>query len=224
MADCPLCPRLVALRRELRAREPAWQNAPVVDFGPRSARLLIAGLAPGLRGANRTGRAFTGDDAGRMLFATLAQFGFCKGVYDARPDDGVELIDCLVANVVRCVPPGNRPLPTEIAACRRFFLATIERMSELRGIVALGRVAHESVLRALSIKLRDHPFAHGAEHRLSSNELKRDLFLIDSYHCSRLNANTGTLTPEMFCAIFARARELLDRPSSNERLGPDDRR
>ncbi|BGE86212.1 hypothetical protein Ms3S1_26480 [Methylosinus sp. 3S-1] len=163
-----------------------------------------------MRGANRTGRAFTGDDAGRLLFATLAQYGFSRGLYDARADDGVELIDCLIANVVRCVPPGNRPLPAELAACRPFFVATIEKMSELRVIVALGRVAHEGVLRALSAKLRDHPFAHGREHILTSNMLKHDVLLIDSYHCSRLNTNTGALTPEMFRAIFARAHALLE--------------
>jgi uracil-DNA glycosylase family 4 len=180
----------------------------VLDFGPLDARLLIAGLAPGLRGANRTGRAFTGDDAGRLLYATLAEFGFSEGVYDARPDDGVLLIDCLIANVVRCVPPGNRPLPAELAACRPF-IATLENMSDLRGVVALGRVAHEGLLRALCVRPRDFPFGHGREHIVSSNMLEREVFLIDSYHCSRLNTNTGALTPQMFRAIFARARELL---------------
>lgn len=172
---------------------------------------MIAGLAPGVRGANRTGRAFTGDEAGRLLYATFAEFGFSRGDYDARPDDGLELVDCLIANVVRCVPPGNRPLPAEIAACRPFLVATLERMRDLRGVVALGRVAHEGVLRGLSARPRDYPFAHGREHVVASNMLRRDIFLIDSYHCSRLNTNTGALTPEMFRAIFARARELLDR-------------
>jgi uracil-DNA glycosylase family 4 len=180
-----------------------------VDFGPKRARLLVAGLAPGARGANRTGRAFTGDEAGRLLYATLAEYGFSRGVYDARPDDGVTLVDCLIANVVRCVPPGNRPLPAEVATCRRFFVATLERMRSLRCIVALGRVAHEGVLRALSLKPGGFRFAHGREHILSSSMLKRDVLLIDSYHCSRLNTNTGALTPDMFRAIFARAREFL---------------
>jgi uracil-DNA glycosylase family 4 len=186
----------------------------VLDFGPSNARLLLAGLGPGVRGANRTGRAFTGDEAGRLLYSTLAEFGFSSGVYDARPDDGVELIDCLIANVVRCVPPGNRPLPAELAACRPFFVATIEKMRELRGIVALGRVAHEGVLRALSARLSDFPFGHGREHVVSSDVLKRKFFLIDSYHCSRLNTNTGALTPEMFREVFARARAFLDETKS----------
>lgn len=182
----------------------------MLDFGPSDARLLLAGLAPGLRGANRTGRAFTGDDAGRLLYATLAEFGFSKGVYDARPDDGVLLIDCLIANVVRCVPPGNRPLPAELAACRPFFIATLEKMRELRGIIALGRVAHEGVLRALSLRSRDFPFGHGREHVVASDMLNRNIFLFDSYHCSRLNTNTGALTPAMFREVFARARAFLD--------------
>lgn len=194
----------------MREREPQWHNAPVLDFGPSGARLLIAGLAPGARGANRTGRAFTGDDAGRLLYATLAEFGFATGVYDGRPDDGVALVDCLIANVVRCVPPRNRPLPAEVTACRPFFIATLEKLTELRCIVALGRVAHEGALRALSVKLRDFPFAHGREHVVASDRLKREIILIDSYHCSRLNINTGALTPQMFRAVFARARQLLE--------------
>jgi uracil-DNA glycosylase family 4 len=182
----------------------------VLDFGPPDARLLIAGLAPGARGANRTGRAFTGDEAGRLLYATLAEFGFSTGAYDGRPDDGVELIDCRIANVVRCVPPRNRPLPAEVAACRPFFLATLDQLPDLRCIVALGRVAHEGVLRALAVKLRDYPFGHGSEHVVASDRLKREITLIDSYHCSRLNTNTGALTPQMFRAVFARARQLLE--------------
>lgn len=185
----------------------------MLDFGAANARLLVVGLAPGVRGANRTGRAFTGDDAGRLLYTTLAEFGFSVGVYDARPDDGLRLIDCLIANVVRCVPPGNRPLPAELAACRPFFIATLGNMSDLRGVVALGRVAHEGLLRALCLRPRDFPFGHGREHVVPSNMLERKIFLIDSYHCSRLNTNTGALTPQMFRAIFARARELLDRKS-----------
>lgn len=206
--DCPLCPRLVAYRLELRAREPSWHNAPAPNFGCADARLLVAGLAPGVAGANRTGRPFTGDYAGALLYATLAEYGFAKGVYDARPDDGLELVDCLITNVVRCVPPQNKPLPSEIATCRPFLVATMANLPRLRCVVALGRTAHESILRGLSQKLAEFPFAHGREHVL--NALGREIRLIDSYHCSRYNTNTGALTPEMFRAVFARARAVLD--------------
>lgn len=189
-------------------RQPAWHNAPVADFGRFDARLLVAGLAPGVAGANRTGRPFTGDEAGRLLYSTLAEFGFATGVYGARPDDGVELLDCLVSNVLRCVPPQNKPLPMEVAACRPFAVATLETLPRLRCIVALGRIAHDGVLRALSQKPRAFPFAHGREHVVAA--LGREITLVDSYHCSRLNTNTGTLTPEMFRAVFARARALLE--------------
>ena len=161
-------------------------------------------------GANRTGRAFTGDDAGRLLYATLAEFGFSRGVYDARSDDGLALLDCLVTNAIRCVPPGNKPLTAELAACRPFLFATLGRLKRLRLIVALGRVAHESVLRALSLAPGAFPFVHGREHEIAPNAAKASITLLDSYHCSRLNTNTGALTPQMFRAVFARARELLD--------------
>ena len=198
--NCPLCPRLAAFREATRAREAKWFNSPVPSFGGPEARVLIVGLAPGLQGANRTGRPFTGDFAGDLLYATLIEYGFAKGVYQARPDDGLTLVDCRISNAVRCVPPQNKPLPAEIKACRPFLSATIETMPRLRTIVALGRVAHESTLKALGLRGSAAPFAHGAIHQ--SGALK----LYDSYHCSRYNTNTGVLTPKMFRSIFAKVR------------------
>jgi len=202
--DCPLCPRLVAFRQEWREKEPEWFNAPVPSFGPVDARLLIVGLAPGLRGANRTGRPFTGDYAGDLLYATLLEFGFAQGTYAARPDDGLALIDCRITNAVRCVPPQNKPTPQEIATCRDFLAATIKEMPRLRAIVALGRVAHETLVTARSARRRDHPFTHGGARAMG------DIRLFDSYHCSRYNTNTGVLTPQMFRDVFAQVRAHLD--------------
>lgn len=202
--DCPRCPRLVAFRKDWRAREPGWFNAPVPSFGPIDARLLIVGLAPGLRGANRTGRPFTGDYAGDLLYATLKEFGFAEGTYAAHPDDGLALIDCRITNAVRCVPPENKPTPPEIATCRDFLAATIGEMTALSAVVALGRVAHDTFIAAQSAKRSAHPFTHGGAHALSA------ITLFDSYHCSRLNTSTGVLTPKMFRAVFARVRKHLD--------------
>jgi uracil-DNA glycosylase family 4 len=202
--DCLLCPRLVAFRSDWRKREPDWFNAPVPSFGPIEARLLIVGLAPGLRGANRTGRPFTGDYAGGLLYATLRQFGFAKGEYQARPDDSLTLLDCRITNAVRCVPPENKPTPQEIATCRDFLTATIREMPRLRAVVALGRVAHDTFLAALTAKGRDYAFAHGGEHMIGT------VALFDSYHCSRLNTSTGVLTPKMFGEVFARVRKHLE--------------
>ena len=198
--NCPLCPRLVAFRDAARARQPDWFNSPVPSFGDPHARLLIVGLAPGLQGANRTGRPFTGDFAGDLLYATLLEYGFAKGVYQARPDDGLTLVDCRISNAVRCVPPQNKPLPVEINTCRPFLSATIETMTGLRAIVALGRVAHETMLKVLGLRAAAAPFAHGAIHHAGA------LKLYDSYHCSRYNTNTRVLTPEMFRSVFARVR------------------
>ena len=203
--DCPRCPRLVAFRETWRAREPDWFNAPVPSFGPVSARLLIVGLAPGLRGANRTGRPFTGDYAGDLLYATLKEYGFARGTFEARPDDSLELVDARITNGVRCVPPENKPMPAEISACRDYLVPTIGEMKKLEAIVALGRIAHETVVRALSGKLSAAPFSHGGKVALGR------LTLFSSYHCSRYNTNTGVLTPEMFRAVFAAARKHLDR-------------
>jgi uracil-DNA glycosylase family 4 len=161
---------------------------------------LIVGLAPGLQGANRTGRPFTGDFAGDLLYATLIEYGFAEGAYQARPDDGLKLIDCRISNAVRCVPPQNKPLPAEISTCRQFLTASLASMRSLSAIVALGRVAHESTLKALKVRAVEAPFAHGAIHQAG------DYRLYDSYHCSRYNTNTRVLTPEMFRAVFARVR------------------
>ncbi|MGB8397487.1 uracil-DNA glycosylase [Bradyrhizobium sp.] len=198
--DCPLCPRLAAFRAEARAREPGWFNSPVASFGDAAARLLIVGLAPGLQGANRTGRPFTGDYAGDLLYATLLEYGFASGDYQARPDDGLRLVDCRISNAVRCVPPQNKPLPAEIQTCRQFLIATIATMPGLRAIVLLGRVAHESTLKALGLRSVAAPFAHGAIHQAGA------IKLYDSYHCSRYNTNTGVLTPKMFRGVFAKVR------------------
>ena len=197
-SDCPYCPRLAAFRDDWRAAEPAWHNAPVATFGPADARLLIVGLAPGLRGANRTGRPFTGDFAGDLLYATLLKFGFARGRYEARPDDGLELINAAITNAVRCVPPQNKPTGPEIAQCRPFLEATIAQMPNLTAMLALGRIAHDSVVRTLGLKLKDAPFGHGAVHEVGDG-----LRLYDSYHCSRYNTNTRVLTPAMFEAVFA---------------------
>jgi uracil-DNA glycosylase len=202
--DCPRCPRLVAFRNTWREKEPDWFNAPVASFGSIDARLLIVGLAPGLRGANRTGRPFTGDYAGDLLYETLKRFGFAQGNYEARPDDGFTLVDCRISNAVRCVPPENKPTPQEINTCREFLTPTIAEMPKLRAIVALGRVAHETLVRARGARRVDHPFAHGSMRALG------DLMLFDSYHCSRYNTNTGVLTPQMFRDVFANVRAHLD--------------
>ncbi|WP_439925767.1 uracil-DNA glycosylase [Nitrobacter sp. JJSN] len=198
--DCPLCPRLVDYRLSVRAREPDWFNAPVPSFGNADATLLIVGLAPGVQGANRTGRPFTGDYAGDLLYATLLKYGFATGHYQARPDDGLILLDCRISNAVRCVPPQNKPLPAEINTCRAFLSATLAAMPRLQAIVALGRIAHDSVVKGLGLRAKAAPFAHGAVHRAGA------LRLYDSYHCSRYNTNTRVLTPEMFEKVFAQVR------------------
>ncbi len=202
--DCPACPRLAEFRAGNRVRHPEFFNGPVASFGPQNARLLIAGLAPGLKGANRTGRPFTGDFAGDLLYETLGVFGFAQGQYRADPDDGLNLIDCRITNVVRCVPPQNKPTPAEIATCRGFLDNTVTAMPKLRAILALGRIAHESVVRSLGGRLAAYPFAHGARHHIGG------LALFDSYHCSRYNTNTGRLTPEMFRSVIAAIRDALD--------------
>jgi len=202
--DCPRCPRLVAFRKTWRNREPDWFNAPVDSFGPGDARFLIVGLAPGLRGANRTGRPFTGDYAGDLLYSTLIKFGFAQGEYQARPDDGLRLIDCRITNAVRCVPPENKPTPEEITTCRQFLAATIAEMPRLSTVLALGRIAHDSVVVAQGARRSAHPFAHSGLHQLGP------LKLYNSYHCSRLNTNTGVLTPKMFCDLIGRIRADLD--------------
>ncbi len=202
--DCPRCPRLVAFRKTWRSKEPTWFNAPVPSFGALGARVLIVGLAPGVQGANRTGRPFTGDYAGVLLYETLGKYGFARGAYGAHPDDGLELVDCRITNAVRCVPPENKPTPDEIRTCRDFLVATIAEMKKLRVIVALGRIAHDSAVTALGAKKSATPFKHGGKHELDR------LTLFSSYHCSRYNTNTGVLTPEMFRKVFASVRNYLD--------------
>lgn len=201
--DCPLCPRLVEFREIWRAKEPSWFNSPVPSFGPATARLAVVGLAPGVRGANRTGRPFTGDFAGELLYTTLIGNGFARGVFQARPDDGLTLVDCRIINAVRCVPPGNKPTPQEIGTCRTFLSAALAEMPDLRIVVALGRIAHDSVLAALGARPSQARFAHGAAHQVGT------VAVFDSYHCSRLNTNTGVLTPAMFQAVFAAVRTAL---------------
>lgn len=202
--DCALCPRLVKFRNAQREAHADWHNAPVPSFGRLDARLLIVGLAPGLKGANRTGRPFTGDYAGELLYATLREFGFARGEYAARADDGMQLVDCRISNAVRCVPPDNKPLPAEIATCRRFLVAEIAAMKQLTVILALGQIAHGAVLAALEQKKAAFAFRHGAIHRLAAGPL-----LADSYHCSRYNTNTGKLTALMFASVFRELRALL---------------
>lgn len=206
--DCPLCPRLHGFIAEWRAKEPAWFNAPVPTFAPASedlsVRLLIVGLAPGLRGANRTGRPFTGDYAGDLLYKTLGTFGFARGEFRARPDDGLELVGTAITNAVRCVPPGNKPESSEINTCRGFLSATIERFPNLRAIVTLGAIAHQSTIRALGGRVAAHPFRHGAATEIAG------LSVHSSYHCSRYNTNTGVLTEQMFTAVFAEVARTLE--------------
>ena len=200
--DCPLCPRLVAFREKNRIKYPDWFNGPVPSFGPLTARIVIAGLAPGLQGANRTGRPFTGDWAGDLLYATLLKYGLAKGVYDERIDDTLELVDCRIANAVRCVPPQNKPEPSEIKTCRRFLLSELDALGRVKVILALGKIAHDSVLKALDARIAAHPFKHGVSYEIGKYRL------ISSYHCSRYNTNTGVLTTQMFEDVVGEAKRL----------------
>jgi uracil-DNA glycosylase family 4 len=204
--DCALCPRLADFRMAQRVAHPEWHNAPVPSFGNSSARLLIVGLAPGLKGANRTGRPFTGDYAGDLLYATLKNFGFARGDYAQNKDDGLRLIDCRVSNAARCVPPENKPLPEEVATCRQFLTAEIAAMPQLRTILALGQIAHGAVLAALGQRKSAFAFKHGGVYALPDGKL-----LADSYHCSRYNTNTGKLTTAMFESVFKELRKTLER-------------
>lgn len=202
--DCPLCPRLVAYRQVNRDEHPDWWNGPARSFGDEGARLLVAGLAPGRQGANRTGRPFTGDGAGWILYETLIKTGFARGVYKADPNDGLELVDCMITNAVRCAPPGNKPETSEENTCRQFLTARLEALPNLKVIVTLGDVSRRNVLKALGLKASAGPPGHGTEFQAGP------YVILNSYHCSRLNTNTGRLTPEMFEAVFRRARELVE--------------
>ncbi len=195
--DCAICPRLAEFRAEAAVKHPGWWNAPVPGFGDPGAWLAITGLAPGMQGANRTGRPFTGDHAGTLLYATLAKFGLSHGDYAAATDDGVTLDGAFITNAVRCVPPGNKPTPAEIHACRPFLVEQYRGLPNLKVIIALGSIAHQSAVKALGGKLPKTPFGHAAVHRLHTGYT-----IIDSYHCSRLNTNTGRLTTEMFETVF----------------------
>lgn len=202
--DCALCPRLAAFRHENRVSYPSFHNAPVPSFGAPDARLLIVGLAPGLKGANRTGRPFTGDYAGDLLYPTLVKFGFAVGTFDRRPDDGLRLVGCRITNAVRCVPPQNKPTTEESRTCRRFLAGELAALPDLRAVLALGGIAHGAVLAALGLRKAAVKFAHGA-----LNELPNGLLLADSYHCSRYNTNTGRLTTAMFEAVIAALKQRL---------------
>jgi uracil-DNA glycosylase family 4 len=201
--DCPICPRLADYRMANRAAFPGWWNSPVPSMGSADARVLIVGLAPGLKGANRTGRPFTGDWAGDLLYATLLKHGLAKGIYDERPDDTLELMDCRIANAVRCVPPQNKPEPSEIRTCRRFLTSELETLPNVKVILALGKIAHDSVCDTLGIRKALHPFRHGIAYQGAGN-----FTLISSYHCSRYNTNTGVLTTKMFEDVVAKAKSL----------------
>ncbi|UAK24529.1 uracil-DNA glycosylase [Sphingomonas nostoxanthinifaciens] len=205
--DCPLCPRLAAFREDQRAAHPDWFNAPVPAFGDPEAWLAIVGLAPGMNGANRTGRPFTGDFAGALLYETLLKFGLAEGTYAARPDDGLTLRGAIIVNAVRCLPPQNKPTPEEVRTCRPFLESALAALPNLKIVVALGQIAHQSAVKALGGRLPKARFGHLAEHRLPSGML-----LVDSYHCSRYNQNTGVLTADMFEAVFARALALAGQP------------
>ena len=194
--DCPLCERLAGFRGQQRKAHGDWFNAPVPSFGPQDAELLIVGLAPGLQGANRTGRPFTGDYAGELLYGTLIKFGLARGTFKASPDDGLELIRTRITNAVRCVPPENKPTPAEIRTCNSFLAAQIATLPKLRALVALGRIAHDAALTALGQKRSHFAFGHGSVHEIGTFRL------FDSYHCSRYNTNTGVLTTPMFEAVF----------------------
>jgi uracil-DNA glycosylase family 4 len=198
--DCPLCQRLVDFRLAARAKYPDWHNAPVPPFGPDEARLLIVGLAPGLQGANRTGRPFTGDYAGNLLYATLKEFGLARGDYEQRPDDTLQLVDCRISNAVKCVPPENKPTPEEIKICNRFLAEELASLPNVKVVLSLGSIAHDAVLVALDQKKSSAKFAHAARHALP-----RGLTMFDSYHCSRYNTNTGRLTTEMFRDVVGKA-------------------
>jgi uracil-DNA glycosylase family 4 len=201
--DCPLCPRLLAYREENRRQNPGWWNGAAPSFGDLNARLLVAGLAPGRTGANRTGRPFTGDHAGLLLYGTLKKTGFARGRYDPDGNDDLELIDCMITNAVRCAPPGNKPLPIEEATCRPFLVSRLAALPRLKVIVTLGDVSRRNVLKTLGRPATAMPAGHGAEAEIEGYRL------INSYHCSRLNTNTGRLTAAMFEEIFQRARTAL---------------
>ncbi|MDG1826488.1 MAG: uracil-DNA glycosylase [Henriciella sp.] len=202
--DCDLCPRLRGFILEQEVKQPDWFNGAVPSFGDQNAELLVIGLAPGLTGANRTGRPFTGDWAGDLLYQTLGKFDFVEGTYDRRPDDGMTLKRAMITNAVRCVPPQNKPIGAEINQCRPFLRSRIEQLPKLKVMLCLGKISHDSTMRTLGLKLSEHKFGHGTEYAFEG------MTILSSYHCSRYNTNTRRLTEEMFETIFARAKALID--------------
>jgi uracil-DNA glycosylase len=206
--SCVLCPRLAAFHQENRRAYPTWFNGPVPSFGEDQSSFLIVGLAPGLKGANRTGRPFTGDHAGHLLYGSLLKYGFASGQYDERPDDGLKLINCRITNAVRCVPPQNKPLPSEIKQCNFFLKSQLQELPHLQVILALGAIAHSSILSALELApLKNWPFKHGAIYEINQNN--RKLWLVNSYHCSKYNTSTKRLTEPMFYQVIEKCRNLL---------------
>ena len=203
--NCDRCPRLRQFLLDLRAEHPDWFNAPVPSFGDPKAKLLVIGLAPGMNGANRTGRPFTGDWAGDLLYAALNEYGFSKGTYDARPDDGLELTGAMITNAVRCLPPQNKPVGAECAACRPFLTDQIENMTSVKALLTLGKISHDNTVRALGLKLKDYPFGHAKRYDIGGGRV-----LFTSYHCSRYNTNTKRLTEEMFYSVFSQIRGFID--------------
>lgn len=203
--DCALCPRLRSFLLSLREQHPDWHNAPVPSFGDPNAKLLIIGLAPGMNGANRTGRPFTGDWAGDLLYAAIDKYGFSDGIYDSRPDDGLRLKGAMITNAVRCLPPQNKPVGAEAASCRPFLTDQINSMDSARALLTLGKISHDNTVRALGLKLKDYPFGH---HKIYDVGGGKTLFT--SYHCSRYNTNTKRLTEEMFFNVFKDIRRFID--------------
>ncbi len=207
--NCQLCPRLVALRLECQNSYPHWHNAPVPSFGDYDARLAIIGLAPGKKGANRTGRPFTGDYAGDLLYSSLLKFGFAKGQFLASPDDGLQLINCRIMNAVKCLPPENKPTPHEIQNCAPFLQNEMDNMPNLSVILALGHIAHDAIIRHFRLKISEYKFAHGKIHILNIHGGTKKYYLIDSYHCSRYNTQTRRLSTEQFHEIFHAIKQFI---------------
>ncbi len=219
--NCRRCARLTSFRKDNRAQNPQWFNGAVPSFGPKNANLLIVGLAPGLKGANRTGRVFTGDASGEMLFAMLKAHGFSQGVFENRSDDGLHLKNTMITNAVRCVPPQNKPISTEIKNCEPFLRDQILALPRLCAILCLGRVAHYAVLSALAIKQKQMAFKHGASacfslaHLGAKRGAKNPITLFDSYHCSRYNINTGRLTAPMFDEVFSQVKRHIEKQTTS---------
>ena len=209
--DCNLCPRLVEFRAQNKIQYKDWFNAPVPSFGDDNAEILIIGLAPGLKGANRTGRPFTGDFAGHLLYSTLIKYGLAKGEFKERIDDGLTLVNCKITNAVRCLPPENKPLPSEIKTCQPFLTNTLKHHKNLKVIIALGKIAHDSFIEILGLKKSAFPFGHNSIHKLSA-EFQKDVVLIGSYHCSKYNTSTKRLTESMFHQVFEKAISFLPTP------------